>query len=154
MARSRSGVGGQTFFLPSILSGFGTQANYIFLDSQAGTSVPGLLPPIASLSRHSFNSSLFYGASRLSARVAYNWRAQFYSSLLSNDIVINEPVFTRARDWLDGSIGYDINERLTVTIEGNNLLRSKTRTFFGVPTRPGNLEQNSRTFMAGVRLTL
>jgi TonB-dependent receptor len=149
-------VGGQTFFdfLPGVLSGFGTQANYTFVDSQTDTSVPGLQTPIANLSRHSFNTSLFYEAGGLSARVAYNWRDQFYSSLLSNDIVTNEPVYTRARDWLDASIGYDVNEQLTVTVEGNNLLRSETRTYYGVPTRPGNLERDSMTFMAGVRLTL
>lgn len=149
-------VGGQTFldFLPGALSGFGVQANYTFVDSQTDTSVPGLQTPIANLSRHSFNTSVFYEAGGLSARVAYNWRDQFYSSLLSNDIVTNEPIYTRARDWLDASIGYDISDRLTVTFEGNNLLRSNTRTFYGVPTRPGNFERDTMSFMAGIRATL
>ncbi|WP_347304574.1 TonB-dependent receptor (plasmid) [Croceibacterium sp. TMG7-5b_MA50] len=149
-------VGGQAFFdfLPGALSGFGAQANYTFVDSQTDTSVPGLQTPIANLSRHAFNTSLFYEAGGLSARIAYNWRDQFYSSLLSNDIVTNEPIYTRARDWLDASVGYDINDRLTVTLEGNNLLRSKTRTFYGVPTRPGNYERDTMSFMAGVRVTL
>ncbi|MCW4462772.1 TonB-dependent receptor [Sphingomonas sp. BT-65] len=149
-------VGGQTFFdfLPGLLSGFGVQANYTFVDSKTDTSVAGLQTPIANLSKHSFNTSLIYEKGGLSARLAYNWRDKFYSSLLSNDIVTNVPVYTRARDWLDASIGYDITDKITVTIEGGNLLRSKTRTYFGVPTRPGNYEQDSRTIMAGVRFTL
>lgn len=149
-------VGGQTFFdfLPGLLSGFGVQANYTFVDSKTDTAVAGLQVPIANLSKHSFNTSLIYEKGGLSARIAYNWRDKFYSSLLSNDLVKNEPVYTRARDWLDASIGYDVTDKITVTIEGGNLLRSKTRTYFGVPTRPGNYEQDSRTIMAGVRFTL
>ncbi|WP_343518584.1 TonB-dependent receptor [Sphingomonas sp.] len=149
-------VGGQTFFdfLPGLLSGFGVQANYTFVDSKTDTAVAGLQVPIANLSKHSFNTSLIYEKGGLSARLAYNWRDKFYSSLLSNDLVKNEPVYTRARDWLDASIGYDITDKITVTVEGGNLLRSKTRTYFGVPTRPGNYEQDARTIMAGVRFTL
>ncbi|WP_447728113.1 TonB-dependent receptor [Sphingomonas koreensis] len=149
-------VGGQTFFdfLPGVLSGFGVQANYTFVDSKTDTSVAGLQTPISNLSKHSFNTSLIYERGGLSARLAYNWRDKFYSSLLSNDIVTNVPVYTRARDWLDASIGYDITDKITVTVEGGNLLRSKTRTYFGVPTRPGNYEQDARTVMAGVRFTL
>jgi len=149
-------VGGQTFFdfLPGVLSGFGVQANYTFVDSKTDTSVAGLQTPLSNLSKHSFNTSLIYEKGGLSARLAYNWRDKFYSSLLSNDIVTNVPVYTRARDWLDASIGYDITDKITVTVEGGNLLRSKTRTYFGVPTRPGNYEQDARTVMAGVRFTL
>lgn len=149
-------VGGQTFFdfLPGVLSGFGVQANYTFVDSKTDTSVAGLQTPIANLSKHSFNTSLIYEKGGLSARLAYNWRDKFYSSLLSNDIVTNVPVYTRARDWLDASIGYDITDKITVTVEGGNLLRSKTRSYYGVPTRPGNYEQDARTIMAGVRFTL
>jgi iron complex outermembrane receptor protein len=149
-------VGGQTFFdfLPGLLSGFGVQANYTFVDSNTDTPVAGLKVPLANLSKHSFNTSLIYEKGGLSARLAYNWRDKFYSSLLSNDLVKNEPVYTRARDWLDASIGYDITDKITVTIEGGNLLRSKTRSYYGVPTRPGNYEQDSRTIMAGVRFTL
>jgi len=149
-------VGGQTFFdfLPGVLGGFGVQANYTFVDSKTDTSVAGLQTPIANLSKHSFNTSLIYEKGGLSARLAYNWRDKFYSSLLSNDIVTNVPVYTRARDWLDASIGYDITDKITVTVEAGNILRSKTRSYYGVPTRPGNYEQDARTVMAGVRFTL
>lgn len=149
-------IGGQTFFdfLPGLLSGFGVQANYTFVDSKTDTAVPGQQVPIANLSKHSFNTSLIYEKGGLSARLAYNWRDKFYSSLLTNDIVKDVPVYTRARDWLDASIGYDITDKITVTVEGGNLLRSKTRSYYGVPTRPGNYEQDARTIMAGVRFTL
>lgn len=149
-------VGGQTFFdfLPGLLSGFGVQANYTFVDSKSDTAVPGQQVPLANLSKHSFNTSLIYEKGGLSMRLAYNWRDKFYSSLLTNDIVKDVPVYTRARDWLDASIGYDITDKITVTVEGGNLLRSKTRSYYGVPTRPGNYEQDARTIMAGVRFTL
>lgn len=149
-------IGGQTFFdfLPGLLSGFGVQANYTFVDSKSDTAVAGQQVPLANLSKHSFNTSLIYEKGGLSMRVAYNWRDKFYSSLLTNDIVKDVPVYTRARDWLDASIGYDITDKITLTVEGGNLLRSKTRTYYGVPTRPGNYEQDARTIMAGVRFTL
>lgn len=150
-------IGGQTFFdfLPGLLSGFGVQANYTFVDSNAPSSVAGLFTPLPNLSKHSYNASLIYEKGPLSARLAYNWRKRFYSSLYSSGaIALNSPVFTKSRSWLDASIGYDITDQVTVTLEGSNLLKSKTETYFTDPTRPGNIEQDTMAITAGVRFTL
>ncbi|MGF7149851.1 TonB-dependent receptor [Sphingomonas zeicaulis] len=150
-------VGGQMFmdFLPGALSGFGVQANYTFVDSNTPTSVAGLFTPLPNLSKHSFNTSLIYEKGPISARVAYNWRDRFYSGLYSSGaIALNSPVYRKAYGWLDASINVDVTDQITLTLEGQNLTRAKTDTYYTVPTRRGNLEQDDIQVLAGVRFTL
>lgn len=148
-------VGGQTFFdfLPGLLSGFGVQANYTFVDSSTGTSIAGLSTPLTDLSKHSFNVSGIYEKGPLSARLAYNWRDKFLTGLFTNNVVVGLPVYRKAYGWLDASINYDVTENVTLSLEGSNLIRSKTHTYYGRDTLVGNLEQDDIQVLAGVRVT-
>lgn len=148
-------VGGQTFFdfLPGLLSGFGVQANYTFVDSSTGTSIAGLSTPLTNLSKHSFNVSAIYEKGPLSARLAYNWRDKFLTGLFTNNVVVGLPVYRKAYGWLDASINYDVTQNVTLSLEGSNLTRSKTDTYYGRETLVGNLEQDDIQVLAGVRVT-
>lgn len=148
-------VGGQTFFdfLPGLLSGFGVQANYTFVDSSTGTSIAGLSTPLTNLSKHSFNVSGIYEKGPLSARIAYNWRDKFLTGLFTNNVVVGLPVYRKAYGWLDASINYDVTKNVTLSLEGSNLTRAKTNTYYGRETLVGNLEQDDIQVLAGVRVT-
>ncbi|WP_316251102.1 TonB-dependent receptor [Sphingomonas sp. JC676] len=150
-------VGGQTFFdfLPGLLSGFGVQANYTFVDSNTTTSFAGLSAPLSNLSKNSFNVSGIYEKGPVSARVAYNWRDKFLTGITAGGSTLgNYPVYRKPYGWLDASLNVDITKQITFTLEGSNLLRAKTDTYFDVPTRRGNWEQDDIQVMAGVRFTL
>ncbi len=148
-------VGGQTFFdfLPGLLSGFGVQANYTFVDSSTGTSIAGLSTPLTDLSKHSFNVSAIYEKGPLSARLAYNWRDKFLTGLFTNNVVTGLPVYRKAYGWLDASINLDVTKNVTLSLEGSNLTRSKTHTYYGRETLVGNLEQDDIQVLGGVRVT-
>jgi TonB-dependent receptor len=100
-------------FLPGLLSGFGIQANYTFVDSHQKLYNPvssayctsssggadnlnlningcdtdgrtfGNLP-LSNLSRHSYNVALLYDKGPLSMRLAYNWRSKYLQAVNVN----------------------------------------------------------------------
>ena len=150
-------VGGRTFFdmLPGILGGFGVEANYTYIDSQN----PGDLyrdifgtirndAPLQGLSKHNYNATLMYERGRVSARVAYSWRSRYLQSTNSNGttptynyvpapgaaavpIQIALPVYGDSYGQVDAGITFRVNDNLSFSLEGTNLLNATQRTLMG-----------------------
>lgn len=140
-------------FLPGPLSGLGMQANYTYVDSSAPSSVVGLSTPLAQLSRHSFNLIGMYEMGPINARIAYNWRSSYYNSLYaaSGTFAGTAAIYNKSYGWLDASFGYDVNENLTVSLEGVNLLHTRIDQYFTVTTRPASTTINDREFIVSLR---
>jgi iron complex outermembrane receptor protein len=155
-------VGYQQFFdfLPGALSGFGIQANATYTESAAPTSLVGFTAPLPQLSKFSYNVAGIYEKYGISARVAYNYRSKFLSSILAGAYTppggtttsYTFPVMTAGYGWLDASLSYDIGKHLTITVDGQNLLRTQIQQYYQVATRPGQYTIDDRQFMAGVRM--
>lgn len=130
-------VGGQAFldFLPGLLSGFGVQANYTFVDSKVPGPVVGTTLPLTGLSKHSANAVLFYEKGKFRARVAYNWRDDFLETAQGGGAGAL-PVFNKSFGTLDASIGYRFNEHLDLSIDASNLTRARLDSYFGFEDRP------------------
>jgi len=155
-------IGYQQFFdfLPGAFSGLGIQANATYTDSNAPTSLVGFSAPLPQLSKYSYNIAGIYEKYGISARVAYNYRSSFLSSILagaytppggtSQPYVF--PVNTKGYGWLDASLSYDIGKHLTLTVDAQNLLRTQIQQYYQVATRPGQYTIDDRQFMAGVRV--
>ncbi len=139
-------AGYQQFFdaLPGWMSGLGMQANYTYVHSDMPNSAAGGNQPLPNLSRHSVNLVGMYEKDALSARLAYNWRAKFLSGYTSVVGVGTLPVFMRGYGWLDASLTYRVSDKLSLSLEGTNLLRTVRSTYFGVPTRPQGAWLNDR----------
>jgi TonB-dependent receptor len=123
--------------LPGILSGFGLQASYTYVDSSGGrnTAVNILEPaqvtgaqdqtlPLEGLSKTSYNLTALYEKHGLSARLAYNWRERFL--LTTSAANIQRPVWSEDYGQLDGSVFYSITPSVKVGLLGSNLLNSRT----------------------------
>ena len=164
MRGPRNGAGGgelkgfevafQTFFdfLPGVLSGFGTQLNYTFVD-QSGISNSNLVTQgaldsggtggfgagldvsggrgvvidshqLAGISKHTFNAVALYEKGPVAMRLAYNWRSRFLTNNL--DCCIGLPVFQKAAGFLDGSLRVSLAKWVELSIEGSNLLGTTT----------------------------
>ncbi len=117
-------------------SGFGLQANYTYVDSEDNSLVAGETLPLQDLSRRSYNLIGLYERNRFSARVAYNWRSRFLSSVSQLVTIGAVPVYTDDYGWLDAAITYRYNEHLTLSLEGTNLLNTRRTSYYGVTTRP------------------
>jgi iron complex outermembrane receptor protein len=139
-------------FLPGWLSSLGLQANYTYVDSDTPNSTLGANVPLQNLSRHSVNLIGMYENGKLSARIAYNWRDKFLSGVSNISGVGALPVYTKAYGWLDASMAYRVSDKLSITVEGLNLLRTVRSSYHGVETRPQNTWINDRQFGVGVTM--
>ena len=69
------------------------------------------------------NFILFYDKYGLQARVAYNWRDTYFDG---NNA---QPAYVREYEQWDGNIAYDVNDSLTIYVEGINLTNETFRSY-------------------------
>ncbi|MDO9609092.1 MAG: TonB-dependent receptor [Brevundimonas sp.] len=153
-------IGGQRFFdfLPSPFDGLGLQANYTFIDSNAATVAANaqtggaeISVPIEGLSENSYNLVLLYEKYGFNARLAYNWRDDFLKT--TQGVGTGQlPIFGKAFGVLDGSISYDFNERLAVTVDAQNILNTESQTYQITENRYRDYQLDDRRFSIRVRL--
>jgi iron complex outermembrane recepter protein len=137
-------------FLPGPLDGLGFQANYTFVDSAAPGPLAGQTVPLEGLSKHSFNLIGLYEKGPLSMRVAYNWRDSFVATTAGPGSGSN-PIYNQGGGVLDASLNFDVTRNLSFTIDGANLTRTPTITYFGETFRPRESSVTDRRISAGVR---
>lgn len=101
-------------------NGFGLSANYTVVDSNASVisndevevfALPGI--------SDTGNFSVFYDNNGFQARVAWNKRTDFLSRVFNGPS--NEPVHTEAYETIDVSLSYDLNDKVTVFMDGSNV---------------------------------
>ncbi len=126
----------QTYdFLPGLLSGFGTQLTYTYVDGgdftnidRGGTQGPFAAgQPLAGISKHTVNAVLFYEKDWLSARAAYNWRSAFLITP-RDDIFPFSPIWGEETGQLDASIFVTVMPGVKLGVQGVNLLDEVFRT--------------------------
>lgn len=129
-------------FLPGALSGLGTELNYTY----ANTGATGL-------AHNSYNAIVFYQRGGWQVRAAYNWRGRNFvttnSSLGDNLNIYSKPV-----GYLDASINYDVNDHVSVYLQGSNLTDSFDNQYAQYPNAFYYQNISDRVYTAGVRLKL
>ena len=164
-------------FLPKPFDGFGIQANYTYVKN-SGITNTNLGPPnsptntnagnkntsldpgaLEGISKHTFNLVGLYEKGRISARVAYNWRSKYLVTAV--DCCVYLPVWQKASGYLDASIRYRLTDSIELSLEGSNLLNTKTVLLQQVTDKnspegkiiltPNGWFQNDRRFIVGVR---
>ncbi|MCM8557801.1 TonB-dependent receptor [Sphingomicrobium sediminis] len=118
-------------FLPGILSGFGTQLTYTYVDANDFGSDGDVFPnlPLPGVSEHTVNAVLFYEKGPLSARAAYNWRSEFLQT--PRDVIFPfSPIYGEATGQLDASIFYSITDNVKLGVQGVNLLDEVIETSY------------------------
>lgn len=136
-------VQGTHFFnyLPGLWSGLGVQANYTYVDNKgiqntgvnsgsqdglsgsSGASDRVQVDQLEGLSKDAYNVSMFFEKNKLSARLSYNWRAEYLVTI--QDCCIGTPVWQDDYGQLDASIRYRINDTFEVSLSGSNLTDQK-----------------------------
>jgi TonB-dependent receptor len=166
-------------FLPKPFDGLGIQANFTYVKNKgvpnanltpvgstggnqtnpgnAGTSLaPGSLE---GLSKYTYNIVGMYEKGKISARVAYNWRSKYLVTAV--DCCVYLPVWQRGAGYLDATLRYRLNDSLEFSLEGSNLLNTKSVLMTQVTDvdspegkvilTPNGWFQNDRRFIVGVR---
>lgn len=137
-------------FLPEAFKGLGVQANFTYIDSQTPNATLASNTPLPNLSKNSYNVIGMYETKKLSVRVAYNWRDKFLSGQANIANVGRIPFYTKAYGWMDASVNYKFTDKLSLSLEGTNLLRTKRLSYYGVETLPQNVYINDRQIAASM----
>ncbi|AYV48699.1 TonB-dependent receptor [Caulobacter flavus] len=145
-------VGGQYAFdfLPGPFNGLGVLANFTYQKDKGfkGTNrLTNELLPFPGLSRKSYNVSLYYENDKVSARASYNWRGDWLITPTGRG---NLPEFNKAFGTLDVSASYNVNDNITVFVEGVNLTDEVRQEYNADARQIGNETFGSRYFF-GVR---
>ncbi len=163
-------------FLPGLLSGFGVQANYTYVDNNGietinltnetggGTTGGGVsydatavrANALEGISTHSYNLVGMYEKGPISARVAYNWRSKYLVTAI--DCCVGLPVWQDATGYLDASIRWRLTPQFELSLQGSNLLGTDTILYQQIDNT-GLLKSNAwfkndRRIQAGIRFTM
>ncbi|GAB5456982.1 MAG: TonB-dependent receptor [Henriciella sp.] len=137
--------------LPAPFDGFGVVANYTYVDSDAeleSSFAQGKTFSLEGLSEHSYNLVGFYEKNDFSARLAYNHRSEFLSQLVGFG---GNPVSVKANGQLDASLGYAINDRISLSLEAVNITDEPVESFFAEEIQLRDFSETGRRFFFGVR---
>jgi iron complex outermembrane receptor protein len=124
-----------------IWGGFGVQANYTYTDAKADNG-----DPIPGNSKDAFNVIAYFENQLLSARLAYNYRSEFFVAFDRTTRLSQE-----ATESLDASVNVNVLDYLTLTFEAQNLTEEEITQFADFSYRPRAIYDNGRTYYAGVR---
>ncbi|MBP2161609.1 MULTISPECIES: TonB-dependent receptor [Asticcacaulis] len=146
-------------FLPAPFDGLGVQANYthiknsgvknanLIVDSDGGVATArsaqsGMINAgrLENLSDDAYNLIVMYEKGKVGARLAYNWRSEYVSSV--NDCCIGFPVWNDAEGFLDASFRYALTNNIELSVQGSNLLGTEVRIRQQV-AGPTNLAPNT-----------
>ena len=129
-------------------SGFGGIANYTLVNTDDEYDPYSLENQFAITGlSDSANLIAFYEKDAFSIRIAYNWRDDF---LLNGGI---SPVFTEAYSQVDISASYDINDSVSIFVDGINITEEDTRRHGRFSNQIVDFEQYGARYNIGVRAT-
>jgi TonB-dependent receptor len=132
-------------------SGFGGILNYTKVTSDLEYNVASLGAqfPLTGLS-DTANIVGFYENSHWQARVAYNWRGQFYAGQDGQQ----SPVFIEPYGQIDANVGFKLNDQWSFQLEAINLTDRNTRSHSRTRQAVEFATQTGARFMIGVRYQL
>jgi iron complex outermembrane recepter protein len=125
-----------------VAGGFGFQTNYTFSDSEAqdGDPIPGA-------SEDQFNLSGYFENDRLSARLSYTYRSDFFV-VFDRSTQLNQ----KAMESLDLSVVFNVFDSLALTFDAVNLTEDEIEQYATETFRPRAIYDNGRVYYGGVRL--
>ncbi|MCG9761731.1 MULTISPECIES: TonB-dependent receptor [Pseudoalteromonas] len=124
-------------------NGFGIVTNYTYSDA-SGEDKDGKKADLVGNSRNTFNISGYFENDLIAARLAYNWRDEFF-----NGSTFGTPDVASSRGYLDASIVYHVTENIDVSFEAVNLLNEVEHTTAGITNNTKFNAENGRRYFVG-----
>lgn len=166
-------VSGQYFLtaLPGALSGLGVQGAFTFVDSEIGGDDPLAGNPLQGVSKYNYTAGLLYEKFGLSGRLIYTYRSGYFATddsgtptvrpvdteRLNDAYVPTLLSYARPAGRLDFNVGYDISPAIRVDVGGTNVLKSRTRSYYGfddLRSINNTINYDETTYTVGVRFRL
>ncbi|HEY0941579.1 MAG TPA: TonB-dependent receptor [Steroidobacter sp.] len=125
-----------------IWGNFGINANYTYSDAEADSG-----DPIPGNSEDTFNLAAYYENQRMSARLSYTYRSEFFVTF-DRSTQLNQ----KALESVDASLVVNVLDNVALTLDAINLTEEEIEQYATIETRPRAIYDNGRVFYAGVRL--
>ena len=144
-------------FVPTWARGFGTELNVTYIDNRLDAPVADVdLPDIKfpDVSKWSYNLVGFYEQGPITARVAYNRRSKYVQIFQAVPDGVIEREFTNGVSRLDASLGYTLNENITIAADVSNILGKPFRNFRTTEDNfifPRDVRYEERVYSIGIR---
>lgn len=141
-------------FLPAPFDGFGVQANYSWIDSNAPIPGQNGLPTISgqltNVSKNNGSLILMYEKHGLSARLATTYRSSYIESYYPGNDTDPPIDVVRPELFVDLSLYYNITKSLAVSAAATNLTNEYYNSYSGTPLFPRDIREIDRTYRLGI----
>ncbi|WP_269716122.1 TonB-dependent receptor [Caulobacter sp. NIBR2454] len=143
-------------FLPGPLSKMGALLNYTYVKSDVdyvnGQGVVVASGDLTGLSRNSYNATLYYEDSKISARVSAAYRDKYLTRVPGQEAGTSFDG-TNETFNVDASVQYTLNDKIKLTLEGVNLTDEYSDQFNDSTNRMTVYHHTGREILVGVRYT-
>ncbi|WP_374351050.1 TonB-dependent receptor [Chitinimonas sp.] len=119
-----------------IWGNFGAGANYTFADGREDDG-----RPLNGNSKHVYNLNAYYEDDTFNARIQYNYRSEYFSGIDRSQAYYQDGVGT-----LSASLGYKFSDRLSFTLDGQNLNNPTLKYYSENKNRPRAFYRNGRQY--------
>ncbi|MFT4076936.1 MAG: TonB-dependent receptor [Asticcacaulis sp.] len=131
-------------FLPGFWKNFGGNFNYAYTTSKSDA-----IAPFPGISKHAVNLIGYYETTKFGIRAVYNWRSAY--DLNANGTYTGGARSVRARGQLDMSASYNLNDRVTISLDGYNLTNSLRYEYENDEAIVRNIDYDGRTYTLTVK---
>jgi TonB-dependent receptor len=111
-------------------TGFGVAANYTTVRGDVGFDITGS-PSVNQFALEGLSDTanlvVMYEKHGIQARIAYNWRDEYLAEASRG--ASRNPVFVESFAQVDANVSYQVNENLSVALEGINLTGENSRSY-------------------------
>lgn len=153
-------VAGEKFFdfLPSPYDGFGVQANYSFIQSNAPIPGQNGLPTtsgeLTNVSKNNASVAALYEKYGLSLRLAATYRSSYIESYYPGNDTLPPIDVVKPTTYLDFGALYAITPQLSFSLAATNLLNAYYNSYSGTPLFPRDIRTVDRTYQFGFHYRL
>ncbi|MFN7724872.1 MAG: TonB-dependent receptor [Rubrivivax sp.] len=124
-----------------LFGGFGANANYTYADAKNATG-----GPLVGASKNSYTMGAYYEDDRFNVRLNYTHRSTFYNGLDRSSAQYQVGVGSLA-----ASLGYKINDNLSITLDGMNLNNPVLKYYAANESQPTAFYNNGRQYYLSLR---
>lgn len=141
-------------FLDGWMSGFGITANYTYSPSEStdldyyGNPLPGIAN-----SKTQTNLALWYEKDGIQARIAHNYRSKMFNGV-KYEGNYRFAYWTAATSYLDASVSYDVNDMVSVSLQGTNLTEEYQEDYHQWTENVDSRRYAERRITLGVQMKL
>ncbi len=141
-------------FLPWLFANTGAAINYTYLESETDDIDPrsNAQLPIRGMSENSINAQLYYEDERMSVRLLYNLRDDFYDHL--DPVSRGTAIWVKGQPSLDAAIRYRIGENFSLELQAVNLLDTPDEEFAGYEQYVAKYDLNGVRYSLGFSVKL